>query len=165
MTDEINIDKKKYLDVYDDTLFFLDAIVHEYDFYDDLMRLIKDGVNEISLSKKALKKNIDEEWVKVVEDNIYALDAVIRTPAKFIESQEEVKPIELSKNINERSIRHLAQHTNYISKVEGDKITPSKILNVWNDETMMTYENKFVNTLVQRLFFFVNRRYDKIKNS
>ena len=69
-------------------------------------------------------------------------------------------PIELSRNISSRSIQHLSQHTDYISKVEDDTITPSKILNVFRDETNKTYENKFINTLINRLFLFVERRYE-----
>jgi hypothetical protein len=39
-------------------------------------------------------------------------------------------------------------------------ITPSKILNVFRDETNKTYENKFINTLINRLFWFVEHRYE-----
>ena len=78
---------------------------------------------------------------------------------------DEVKPIELSRNITSRSIQHLAQHTDYISEVKGDEITPSKILNVFHEETMLTYENRFVNTLIRQLYLFVNKRYNEmVKN-
>ena len=79
-----------------------------------------------------------------------------------IEENELVLPIELSRNISARSIQHLAQHTDYISKIEGDVITPSKILNVFRDETNQTYENKFVNTLIDRLYMFIQKRYEKL---
>ena len=62
-------------------------------------------------------------------------------------------------------MQHLSQHTEYISKIEGDMITPSKILNVFRDETILTYENKFVNTLINRLYAFVNRRYNVAKKA
>src|SRR5690606_36022941 len=63
------------------------------------------------------------------------------------------------------SIKHLAQHTNLISNIEGDKITPSKILNVFKEESFDTYENRFVNTLINRLYIFINKRYDKIEEA
>ena len=37
--------------------------------------------------------------------------------------------------------------------------SPSKILNVFNEETVNTYENRFINTLLMRLFIFVSKRY------
>ena len=70
----------------------------------------------------------------------------------------------MARNITVRSLQHLSQHTNFISRIEGDEITPTKILNVWRDETMLTYENKFVNTLIHRLYAFVNMRYEIAKN-
>ncbi|MGN1090192.1 MAG: signal peptidase I, partial [Huintestinicola sp.] len=43
------------------------------------------------------------------------------------------------------------------------KITPSKVLNVHKEESLLTYENKFVHTLIDRLFIFVSKRYEKLK--
>ncbi|MBO4501656.1 MAG: hypothetical protein J5760_05385, partial [Clostridia bacterium] len=125
-----------------------------------ILAMLRDSSFSVSLKKRYMLKAIDEEWVKMIEDCLPALDMRIRNPSLFIEQREEVLPIELSRNIGPRSVVHLSQHTNLISRVEGDEITPSKILNVFNDETMMTYENKFVNTLINRLYIFVARRYE-----
>ena len=122
--------------------------------------MMKDGKASIELKKKYLLRAIDETWVNIIEDTLPSIDAVIRNPAKHIEEREEILPIELSHNITSRSLQHLSQHTNLISRIEGDTIIPSKILNVFKDETIKTYENKFVNTLINRLFAFVNRRYE-----
>ncbi len=160
--DSIPLDTSLYRDVYDDTLYFVDGIIREYDFYPDILKMFQDGNISIELKKRYTIKSIDEMWVRTLEDSLVALDAVIRSPSRFIEEQEQILPIELSRNISARSVAHLSQHTDYISKVEGDKVTPSKILNVFREETMMTYENKFVNTLISRLYGFVARRYDAI---
>lgn len=109
--------------------------------------MMKDGKASIELKKKYLLRAIDETWVNIIEDTLPSIDAVIRNPAKHIEEREEILPIELSHNITSRSLQHLSQHTNLISRIEGDTIIPSKILNVFKDETIKTYENKFVNTL------------------
>ena len=112
-----------------------------------------------SLQRKTVRLSIDDEWVSRIEEALPYLDIVIRQPFRAIEDVEDVVPVELSKRVSEKSIRHLSQHTNFIRKVEGDNITPSKILNVYHEETLVTYENKFTNTLVRRLFAFVDRRY------
>ena len=146
--------------VYDDTVFFVDSIVNSYDVFPSILKMMRDGKATIELKKKYLLRAIDETWVQIIEDTLPSIEAVIRNPAKYIEEREEILPIELSRNITSRSLQHLSQHTNLISRIEGDMIIPSKILNVFKDETIQTYENKFVNTLINRLFAFVNRRYE-----
>ncbi|MBO4693348.1 MAG: DUF2357 domain-containing protein [Clostridia bacterium] len=151
--------------VYDDTTYFVDSIIDEYDVFPAILSMMRDGNATIELKKRYLLRAIDEAWVNIIEDTLPALDTIIRNPSKYIEEREEVLPIELSRNISVNSLKHLAQHTNLISKIEGDKITPSKILNVFREETMQTYENKFINTLINRLFVFVNRRYEIAKKA
>ncbi|MEG0457481.1 MAG: DUF2357 domain-containing protein, partial [Oscillospiraceae bacterium] len=154
--------EKKYGYVYDDTVDFIDYIIADYDFYGQLIEIMQNGNSEIALKNKQLLKQIDENWLNAIEAALPSLDICIRTPMRFLKEHEQVMPIELSKNINAKSIRHLAQHTDYINKIEGDVITPSKILNVYRDETLDTYENKFIYTLIDRLFSFVQRRYIKL---
>jgi len=150
-----------YDQIHEDTATFLDYL-NQLDPYPAILSVLKKGRFTAELKKRYMIKAIDENWVKVVEDSLVALDAIIRRPSKFIEQNEQLLPIELSKNISSRSIQHLCQHTNLISSVEGDNITPTKILNVFNDETMQTYENKFVNTLLNRLYLFIAKRYDAV---
>ena len=83
---------------------------------------------------------------------------------EVIEDVEEIVPIALSRKTTIESVRHLAQHTDLIQSIDEKtgKITPSKLLNVHKEESLMTYENKFVNTLIDRLYIFINRRYEKL---
>ncbi|MBO4468471.1 MAG: DUF2357 domain-containing protein, partial [Clostridia bacterium] len=151
--------------VYNDATFFVDSIVEEYDVFPAILAMMRDGNATIELKKRYLLRAIDEAWVNIIEDTLPSLDMIIRNPSRFIEEREEVLPIELSRNISVNSLKHLSQHTNLISKIEGDKIIPSKILNVFREETIQTYENKFINTLINRLYAFVNRRYEIAKNA
>jgi len=155
--------EKKYDHVYRDTIDFVNCIFQDYDFYGEIFNIISHGNNQIELKNKQILKNIDEAWVSVIEDCLINLDNVIRKPVLAIKETEEVLPIELSHNITARSIRHLSQHTDYINNIEGDVITPSKILNVFYEEDILTYENKFVNTLINRLYGFIEKRYSKLK--
>lgn len=151
--------------VYDDTTYFIDSIVQEYAVFPTILQMMRDGSASIELKKRYMLRAIDEAWVNAVEDTLPALDVIIRNPSKYIEEREELLPIELSRNISHRSLQHLSQHTNLISKIEGDQITPTKILNVFREETLQTYENKFINTLINRLYIFVNRRYEIAKRA
>lgn len=148
--------------IYQDTMEFIDCIVNDYDIYQNVISLMSRRGASVALNQKVLQKQIDETWVKAIEDSLGAIDHIIRNPGRDIKEEEEVLPIELSRNITARSMRHLAQHTDYIKKIENGVVTPSKILNVYKEETLETYENKFVNTLIDRLYLFIHRRYDKL---
>ncbi|MBR0235124.1 MAG: DUF2357 domain-containing protein [Clostridia bacterium] len=151
--------------VYDDSIYFIDSIIQEYNIFPTILDKMRQGDATIELRKRFLLRAIDETWVNIIEDTLPALDVIIRNPSKFIEEKEEVVPVELSRKVTVRTLQHLSQHTNYISRIDGDMIIPSKLLNVYRDETLLTYENKFVNTLINRLYAFVNRRYEIAKNA
>lgn len=123
---------------------------------------LTDGNRQLTMSRRYLLRALDETWIRAMEEALPVLDTVIRNPQRQLREKEKVLPIEFSRNITSRSVRHLTQHTNLIAKVEGDVITPSKILNVYSDETVKTYENKFVNTLLLRLYTFVYQRCDTV---
>ena len=151
--------------VYEDTTFFIDGIVSDYPAVSGILSMMRDGNATIELKKRYLLRAIDEQWVNIIEDTLPALDVIIRNPRKFIEEREEIVAIEFARNTSARSVQHLSQHTNMISSFENGEVTPSKILNVFREETMMTYENKFINTLINRLYAFVNRRYEIAKKA
>ena len=141
---------------------YIAGLLEDQPFFRDLVGWLKAGNIEISMFRRLVNKKIEEEWIDAIEACIIPLDNVIRRPSRYIEELDEVKPIELSRNITSRSIQHLAQHTDYISEVKGDEVTPSKILNVYREETMLTYENRFVNTLIRQLYLFVGKRYKEM---
>lgn len=133
--------------------------------YDDLRSLLSHSRSTIALNRRIMEKDIDVNWVEAIEAGLPHIDNVLRNPRKTIVNVEEVVPIALSKKITVDSIKHLAQHTDLIQSVDPTtgKITPSKVLNVHKEESLLTYENKFVHTLIDRLFIFVSKRYEKLK--
>ena len=134
------------------------SLAKDFAPFDDAAMLVGSADTQVSLTRSKIVKTIDTEWLDRIEDAIPALDTIIRNPSVAIEDVDEILPVELSKHITEKSIKHLAQHTNFILDVQGDEITPLKILNVFHEETALTYENKFVNTLLSRLSAFVDKR-------
>ena len=104
--------------------------------------LVGSGESSANLKRSVVHKSIETEWIDRVEAALPYIDTFIRHPYSAIEDVDEILPVEISRHITEKSIKHLAQHTHLILKVEGDEITPSKILNVYHDETLLTYENK-----------------------
>ncbi len=156
-------DMAAFKKVFGDTMYFINELVSGYEYYPEIYSMIAEGSTKISVRRRYLLKAIDEKWISAVEESLVALDNLIRNPSRFIEETDKILPIEMSKNITSRSIKHLAQHTDLINRIEGDMVIPSKLLNVFQDETIFTYENKFVNTLINKLFLFVNKRYTTAK--
>ena len=136
----------------------------ENELYSTLDSLINSSKNTFAFNKKLMEKAIDVSWVEAIENGLVHVDNFLRNPRRTIEDVEEVVPIALSKKITIESVKHLAQHTDLIQSIDKKtgKITPSKILNVHKEESLLTYENKFVNTLIDRLFIFINTRYEKL---
>ena len=122
--------------------------------------LFLNNINAIlSVKKDYEKKEYDYEWIDMIDETLPYLDNILRNPKRFIINEEEVVQVEKSKKVTVESIIHLTQHTNYIQKIEdnGD-VKPSKILNINKEESLDTYENRFVYTLINNTRTFFEQR-------
>ncbi|MBP0967474.1 MAG: DUF2357 domain-containing protein, partial [Oscillospiraceae bacterium] len=143
----------EYMELYDDDVM-----------YQSLMTLLRGSTTTFAMNRRLMQKIIDTSWVEAIENGLIHVDNVLRHPGRTIEDVEEIVPIALSKKITVESVKHLAQHTDLIQSIDRKtgKITPSKILNVHKEESLLTYENKFINTLIDRLYIFISMRYEKL---
>ena len=122
--------------------------------------LFLNNINAILSVKKDYEKNeYDYEWIDMIDETLPYLDTILRNPKRFIINEEEVVQVEKSKKVTVESIIHLTQHTNYIQKIEdnGD-VKPSKILNINKEESLDTYENRFIFTLINNTRSFFEQR-------
>ena len=140
------------------------ALTSSDDYYDHMLDAMETGKTEVSLFNRFFEKKIDLKWVEAIEACIIPLDTIVRNPRKFIVQEEEIVPIERAKKITAESIRHLAQHTNMIARVDGDRVTPNQILNVFREESYEIYENRFIFTLLRNLRHFIDTRYNVLFN-
>ena len=134
------------------------------EYYGDMLEAMEGGKHEISLFNRFFEKKIDLRWVEAIEACTVALDTIVRNPRKFIVQEEEIVPIERARKITAESVRHLAQHTNMIARVDGDRVTPSQILNVFREESFEIYENRFIFTPLRNLRHFIDTRYNVLFN-
>ncbi len=134
------------------------------DYYTDMLEAMETGKHEISMFNRFFEKKIDLKWVEAIEACTVALDTIVRNPRKFIVQEEEIVPIERARKITAESVRHLAQHTSMIARVDGDRVTPSQILNVFREESFEIYENRFIFTLLRNLRHFIDTRYNVLFN-
>ena len=137
------------------------------DIVEYINNINKDNANKFIASTSSnitVKRDIeacvsDTSWIDMVEECIPYLDNIIRNPRRFIVQEENIVPIEKAKVVTEESIRHLAQHTSMIQEVQEDgTVIPLKLLNVYREETVDLYENRFIKSLVDNLYTFVNNK-------
>ena len=140
------------------------SLVRSEEFYTEFMNKARSGNSEVSYMHRFIDKQIDLTWVEAIEEAIIPLDNIIRNPRRFIVQEEEIVNIELARKISPESIRHLAQHTNMIAKVEDDTVTPNRILNIFKEESFETYENRFIYTLLINLQYFISKRLKAIED-
>ncbi len=125
----------------------------------EAQRFINLTSSDIIVKRSIDAKTSDTSWIDMVEECIPYLDNIIRNPRRFIASEENIVPIEKAKVVTEESIRHLAQHTSLIQEVQEDgTVIPLKLLNVYREETVDLYENRFIKSLVDNLYQFVNKK-------
>lgn len=111
-------------------------------------------------------KDFDYEWLDKIEDVLPYIDNILRNPKRFIINEEEIVKVELARKVTVESVIHLTQHTNLIQKIEdnGD-VKPSKILNINKEESLDTYENRFIHTLLNNLRMFFEQRVEETSGS
>ncbi len=133
-------------------------------FYKYFYNLLETGENYADFSFVRLVKSVDEKWVREIEKALPSLQHVILNPRKFIEEEREIVNIAIARNISAESVRHLLQHSNYIDEYDqkSGKVIPNRILNIYREESLNIYENRFICTLVGELQFFVNKRFNVI---
>lgn len=88
------------------------------ELYDAVHSLLLSSKNTIAFNRKIMEKSIDVSWVEAIESGMVHLDNVLRNPRRTIEDVEEIVPIALSKKITVESVKHLAQHTDYIQSID-----------------------------------------------
>ena len=101
-------------------------------------------------------KKFDIEWVTTIESFYPSIDKITRDPRSHIRYDEDIIEVERAKKTSSRSIRHLAANTHLIRDIDSDlNVTPRKILVENPEQDYAVYENRFVASLIKRLFFFV----------
>lgn len=120
-----------------------------------------EGLNsKLSVKRDFENKTLNSKWIDIFEEVIPYIDNILRNPKRFIINEEEIVKVELAKKITVESVIHLTQHTNLIQDYnpENGDVRPSKILNINKDESLDTYENRFIFTLINNMNVFYNQR-------
>ena len=169
MKKEETLDKKRIND--DLSLYYqrLDKALFNMsndEFYKYFENAFLNGSRTYYQKNIAETKKFDDTWIKTVESYFPSIDKITRDPRSNLKYEEDIVAIERAKKTSSKSVRHLASHTEYIKDIDENlNVTPKKILIENAEQNYATYENRFIMTLINRLFLFVRNRYEIIKNN
>lgn len=99
----------------------------------------------------------NSEWLDMVEFTIPYIEKALIKQIKQIVTEEEVIKIELIKKVTVESVKHLSKNVNYVDRIDQNngEVIPKKILNAYKEETFITYENRFLFTLIKLIEDFI----------
>ncbi len=105
-------------------------------------------------------------WIEKMEETLPYIENILRDPKKLIVNEEEVVKIEKIKKVTVESIKNLAKNSSYIDEIdENGDVKPGKLLNVFKEETLNTYENRFIYTLIQKMIMIIRKEKDKLSKN
>ncbi len=130
---------------------------------EEIFASLKNGKNSYLRLDRLASSSFDKSWIETIEDVIFDLGAIIANPRSVTKTEGSITPIELARKINSDSVQHLASHTQYIKEVDDyGNVIPSKLLSMYSEDDIHTYENRFIATFVRRLMLFISKRYEYI---
>ena len=102
----------------------------------------------------------NDEWIEMVEFTMPYLEKALTKQIKNIVTEEEIIKIELIKKVTVESVKHLSKNVNLADKYnqKSGEVIPKKILNAYKEETFLTYENRFLYTLIKLIEDFIYLR-------
>lgn len=121
---------------------------------------IKNINSDMHFKSELSSEGANFDWLDEIEFALTYLDNIVRSPRVILVSEQEVVKIERAKKITVESVKDLARNTFYIEKIDlkNQDVQPSKILEVHNEESYNTYENRFIYTLIDLISRFVSKK-------
>jgi len=156
-------DLKKFHQLLNDTYYELEK---DEEFPNVFYQAFLSGESTLYQKSVSEIKTFHEDWIGTIESYFPSLDKITKNAKSGLRYDQEVTAIEKAKKTNSDSVRHLAANTHLIKEIrENDEVVPHKILTTQAEIEYGIYENRFVKTLIDRLFSFVNNRFNIVKNN
>ena len=137
---------------------------YTFNYYIDGMDRADNG--EDVHSGEIFSRYIDMDWVEAIEYALPYIQNAVDEMRRTIISEEEVVNVAKIKKVGPDTVKHLASHANFISKIDehGDVI-PNKLLNVRKEDTYNIYENRMLFTLLTNISRFISERFRKLRET
>lgn len=125
--------------------------------------LIQSGSSKLMHNLLVEKLILDDIWINQMETGLRSIEQIVRTPKKSIYEDSIIVPVEKSKKVNERSIQHLARHSENVKTFDNGVVNPKSVLTPIIEEDLAIYENRFLFCLINRASQFIDKRYKTIE--
>lgn len=155
-------DLVKFHQTLNDALYQLEM---EEDFPNHFYQALLSGENTIYQKNISEIKTFHEDWIGTIESFFPSLDKITKNSKSGLRYDREIVAIEKAKKTNSESVRHLASHTHLIKEMRDGEVVPKQILITQAEIDLAIYENRFIMTLINRLFKFVLDRYEIVKKN
>ena len=135
------------------------------DFAKQYLNLLESSKLELYQKERRERRIFDDSWLSNIEGIIPILEKLMRNPKESLKKVSEVVPVERAKKIDSNTIRHLAANTQNIKRTgKGGDIQPTKLLTSFSEQELGTYENRFLMTLVDKIYTFIEIRFRLINH-
>lgn len=112
----------------------------------------------MNVNKNQIVEN--DEWINMIEFSIPHIEKALIKGIKNIITEEEIIKIELIKKVTVESVKHLSKNVNFVDQYDqqSGEVIPKKILNAYKEETFITYENRFLYSLIKLMEDYIYLR-------
>ena len=155
-------DLVKFHEILNDAMHQLEM---EEEFPNHFYQALLSGENTIYQKNISEIKTFHEDWIGTIESFFPSLDKITKNSKSGLRYDQEIVAIEKAKKTNSESVRHLASHTHLIKEIRNGDVIPKKILITQAEIDIAIYENRFIMTLINRLFSFVMDRHQIVKKN
>ncbi len=140
-----------------------EGVNRQDEFAKTFQNLMKDANINLYHRERRERRVFDDTFMDDIEKILPVIEKLTRNPGENLKKFSEIVPVERAKKIDADTVRHLAANTQFIKTADRKgNVVPSKVLTSYSESDLGTYENRFLMTLVNKLFSFVEVRYGVI---
>ena len=107
---------------------------------------------------------IEPSWIEEIDFCLPYVIKAVKEERQFVKNEGEVLSIDRVRNVSKESVEDLAKHSSYITKLpdESGKVIPDKLLMSKKESDYAIYENRFLYTLLEYMYQFIEIRLNDI---
>jgi len=140
-----------------------EGVNRQDEFAKTFLSLIKGADTSFYHKERRERRIFDDTFMDAVEEILPVIEKLTRNPGESLKKFSEVVPVERAKKTDADTVRHLASNTQLIRSADSQgNIIPSKVLTSYSEVDAGTYENRFLMTLINKIYLFIQFRYDLI---
>jgi len=140
-----------------------EGVNRQDDFAKSFLSVLQGADTKLYHKERRERRVFEDFFMDAIEEIIPVIDKLTRNPSENLKKHQEVVPVERAKKIDADTVRHLAANTQFIKDVDSEgNVIPYKVLTSYSEADLGTYENRFIMSLVNKLYTFIELRYDVI---